>query len=72
MTVGESVTLTKPRVPWYSGYGDNPSVILPAGAVGVVTHVDVPNVRGRGSYNVARFTHEGQSWQISFGQREEV
>ena len=72
MTIGQTITLSRPRVPWYSGYGANPRVELPVGSVGVVTHVDVPNVRGRGSYSVARFTHEGQSWQVSFGDREEA
>lgn len=65
MQKGDSITLTKDTVPWYSGYGANPYVVLPAGLVGTVTHTNVPPVQGRKLYNVACFEYEGQSWQVS-------
>lgn len=53
--VGQEITLVEDRIPWYSGYGTNPHHILRAGEVGTITHTNVPAVRGRGTYAVARF-----------------
>lgn len=66
MSPGDAVRLLEPVAPWYSGYGSNPSVLLEAGAVGVLQAVNVPRVRGRGpGYAVARFELDGTSWQVS-------
>jgi len=65
MNIGDTVTLQRDTIPWYSGYGVNPSVTLPAGTSGTVQAVNVPPVRGTAStplYCVARFG----PWQVSF------
>ena len=69
LKVGDTVTLLRDTVPWYSGYGANPSVTLPAGTIGTVQAVNVPPVRGTArtpSYCVARFTFTDGPWQVSF------
>jgi hypothetical protein len=59
--VGQTVTLKRDRVPWYSGYGGRPHHLLSAGSQGTVTHVDVPPVFGRRkNYAVAMF----DGWQV--------
>jgi len=42
LKVGDTVALLRDTVPWYSGYGANPSVTLPAGTAGTVQAVNVP------------------------------
>ena len=42
--VGSLVVLKVDKVPYYSGYGGNPEVLIKAGDVGQVVAVDVPRV----------------------------
>lgn len=42
--VGDKVKLTVEKEPYYSNYGGNPKVIIPAGTIGTVAAVNVPCV----------------------------
>lgn len=42
--VGSLVVLKVDKVPYYSGYGGNPEVLIKAGTIGIVGAVDVPRV----------------------------
>ena len=56
--VGDAIALKQDKPAWYSGYGMNPVVIIPAGEIGEVFAVNVPVVRKlekRNSYHLARF-----------------
>lgn len=71
MNVGDVVVLKEDTVPYYSGYGGLPHCRIPAGTRGVVSHVNVPPVRGNGpNFNVARFEFEGNSWSASFYRKD--
>jgi len=44
--VGSLVVLKVDKVPYYSGYGGNPDVLIKAGSTGIAGAVDVPRVCG--------------------------
>lgn len=45
LRIGDKVVLTKDKEAYYSGYGNNPKVVIKAGTIGVVGAVDTPQVR---------------------------
>lgn len=53
--VGDKVVTTQDERPYYSGYAGNPVVLIPKGSIGYIGAIDVPCVRGKGTFNCVDF-----------------
>lgn len=72
--LGDRVETLIPDEPYYSGYGGNPRIVIPAGTVGVIGAVDVPAVRHRKgkpyTFFCVDFEIEGKHWRGSYYKDE--
>lgn len=59
LNIGTKVKLLVDAEPYYSSYGGNPKVIIKAETIGTVMAVDVPKVRGKGTFICVDFILPG-------------
>jgi len=68
--VGDRVSPKIMKRPYGCKYSGSPDIWIQPGMIGVIGAVDVPAVRGRGTFNCVDFEIASQKWRCSFDSDE--